>query len=280
MVDNIEFSSPIGKSDHVSLTWTFHSTTYAAQSQDQTEKCAWYKTDFHFFNDCMLSIDWDNRLKDLDVENSWEAFKAEYEKCVEMYVPYKSHCKERQSPWFSKKVKESVRKKHILFKRYKRTKLYVDKLAYIQQRNITDNLVSKAKREYESKIMKSVKTEPKRFYSYMKSKQKVNVKVPSLQRPDGSMTDNDDENRKVLSDFFCSVFTREPDGPDLPHFDNRCEDSLNSVNISEDIVLKKLNSIKVDKSQGPDGLNPRVLRECSSSVVKPLYIIFKKSLDT
>ena len=46
--------------------------------------------------------------------------------------------------------------------------------------------------------MKSVKTEPKRFYSYLKNKQKVNVKVPSLQRPDGTMTNNDNENCRVL----------------------------------------------------------------------------------
>lgn len=115
MVDNIEFSSPIGKSDHVSITWTFHSSTYTAQSQEQSEKRAWYKTDYHSFNEYILSIDWENRLKDLDVENSWEVFKAEYEKGVQMYVPYKNNCKNRQSPWFSKKVKEAVRKKTCTF---------------------------------------------------------------------------------------------------------------------------------------------------------------------
>ena len=177
-------------------------------------------------------------------------------------------------------MKEAVRKKHVLFKRYKRTKSYVDKVAYIYQWNITDSILSKAKRDYESKIMRSVKTEPKKFYSYVKSKQKVNVKVPSLKRADGSMTDTDTENCNVLSDFFSSVFTKEPEGNDMPQFDSRCDNILNFVNISEDIVLKKLNSVKVDKSQGPDGINPRILKECSSSVVKPLHIIFKKSLET
>ena len=106
------------------------------------------------------------------------------------------------------------------------------------------------------------------------------MKVHSLQRPDGNMTNNDNENCRVLSDFFSSVFTKEPEGNALPQFETRCEDSLNNVNISEEIVFKKLNSIKVDKSQGPDGLNPRILKECSSSIVKPLFIIFKKSLET
>ena len=183
-------------------------------------------------------------------------------------------------PGLVKKVKEAVRKTHVLFRRYRRMKAYIDKLAYNYQRNIIDNVVSKAKRDYESKIMKSVKTEPKRFYSYVKSKQKVNMKVPSLQRPDGTMTNNDNENCRVLGDFFSSVFTKEHEGNDLPQFESRCEDSLNNVNISEEIVFKNLKCIKVDKSQGPDGLNLRLLKECSSSIVKPLFIIFKKSLET
>ena len=126
----------------------------------------------------MLSIDRENRLKELDVDKSWEVFKAEYEKCVQMYVPYKNNYKNSQSPWFSKKVKEAVRKKHVLFRRYRRTKAYVDKLAYNYQRNITDNVVSKAKRDYESKIMKYVKTEPKRFYSYEKVNKRLTCKYP------------------------------------------------------------------------------------------------------
>lgn len=66
----------------------------------------------------------------------------------------------------------------------------------------------------------------------------------------------------------------------MPEFDTRCDSSLDTVNISEEIVLKKLSSIKVDKSQGPDGISPRILKECRHSLVKPLYIIFKKSLDS
>ena len=40
-----------------------------------------------------------------------------------------------------------------------------------------------------------------------------------------------------------------------------------------------LNTLKIDKSPGPDELHPRVLKEISSSITKPLYHIFKQSLD-
>lgn len=40
-----------------------------------------------------------------------------------------------------------------------------------------------------------------------------------------------------------------------------------------------LNTLKIDKSPGPDELHTRVLKEISSSITKPLYHIFKQSLD-
>jgi hypothetical protein len=39
-----------------------------------------------------------------------------------------------------------------------------------------------------------------------------------------------------------------------------------------------LNTLKIDKSPGPDELHPRVLKEISSSITKPLCHIFKQSL--
>ena len=39
-------------------------------------------------------------------------------------------------------------------------------------------------------------------------------------------------------------------------------------------------NLKTDKFQGPDGINPRLLMECNSSLSKPLSIIYQKSVDT
>ena len=44
-------------------------------------------------------------------------------------------------------------------------------------------------------------------------------------------------------------------------------------------MLKKLNDLKMDKSPGPDGLHPRVLREAREVLCIPLSILFNKSLE-
>ncbi|KAI0217622.1 hypothetical protein LSAT2_030626, partial [Lamellibrachia satsuma] len=48
----------------------------------------------------------------------------------------------------------------------------------------------------------------------------------------------------------------------------------------EETVRKKLQSIQPDKAAGPDWLHPRVLKEYSSSLAKPMYWIFRQSLET
>lgn len=39
-------------------------------------------------------------------------------------------------------------------------------------------------------------------------------------------------------------------------------------------------SLKEDKTQGPNGIHPAVLRNCADTVARPLSIIFNKSLQS
>ena len=44
-------------------------------------------------------------------------------------------------------------------------------------------------------------------------------------------------------------------------------------------MKERLESLNPHKSPGPDGLHPRVLKELSNAINKPLAIIMQKSLD-
>ena len=69
----------------------------------------------------------------------------------------------------------------------------MDKLEYVRQRNETGEIIRNGKRNYESQIMRSVKTEPKQFFSYVKNKQEVNVRMSNLKKDDGSVTEDDND---------------------------------------------------------------------------------------
>jgi hypothetical protein len=75
----------------------------------------------------------------------------------------------------------------------------------------------------------------------------------------------------VLSDFFASVFTEEQPGS---------WDLMNQADIDTNHIKELLTDINPDKSPGPDGIHPRLLKEASELMVTPLHIMFKKSLET
>ena len=64
----------------------------------------------------------------------------------------------------------------------------------------------------------------------------------------------------------------------LPPFNDRTKEKLSNLVVSEPQMLKALQSLKVDKSPGPDGLHPRVLKEVSAEIAQPLTVLFNTTI--
>ena len=99
--------------------------------------------------------------------------------------------------------------------------------------------------------------------------------VTQLEKEDGCLTENDQEKGNVLGDSNQCLCTKR-----IPEFHQRTNECVTDITFTEETVRKKLQSIQPDKPPGPDGLHPRVLKECSSSLAKPMYWIFRQSLET
>ena len=52
------------------------------------------------------------------------------------------------------------------------------------------------------------------------------------------------------------------------------------MDITKQMVLETLQSLKPSKSPGPDGLHPKVLLEIAAQIANPLCIMFRASLQT
>eukprot|EP00061_Rhincodon_typus_P005232 g24496.t1 len=81
-----------------------------------------------------------------------------------------------------------------------------------------------------------------------------------------------------MNNYFASVFTMEDTSNILKIRESGAE--LNMVAIIEEKVLEKQNGLKVDRSLGPDGLHPRVLKEIAEEIVEALVMIFQESLES
>ena len=81
------------------------------------------------------------------------------------------------------------------------------------------------------------------------------------------------EKATLFNNYFFSVFTQRRVRASLPTVSIHHHDLLGTI-IQVDEVIKILKKLDVSKAIGPDGLSPRVLKECCHQIASPLCYIF------
>ena len=135
-------------------------------------------------------------------------------------------------------------------------------------------------KEREKKIACNIKSNPKQFWKYVNSKVKSRGVVPDLTINKGeskTVITEDKEKAETLAKYFSSVFVKEPEWSWLLGEANP-KNSL-TIEISQDDVKTKLESLDANKSPGLDQIHSKVLKEISEVVAQPLFIIYRKSLE-
>ncbi len=146
-----------------------------------------------------------------------------------------------------------------------------------KQRNSLRELTRKLQKT-EKDLIKKLKKDPKAFWQYANSKLKTRSKISQLSRKDCTLTQTVEQQAQVLNEFFTSVFTEE-ELSQIPNLENIYQnDQLENINITAEMVIKKLETLKNSKSAGPDGIHPRILKETAEAICGPLAIIFSKSM--
>lgn len=94
------------------------------------------------------------------------------------------------------------------------------------------------------------------------------------------MTKNDSETANEINKAFQSVFLQE-DLQRLPDFavnHNGCVIEDIDVNVKE--IEDLLNELNVNKAMGPDGVHPKLLKECNKALAVPITLLIRESLDS
>ena len=93
---------------------------------------------------------------------------------------------------------------------YLRTKEWKDYLDYTKARNQARKATRQAVKTLEQSIAKDIKSNPKHFWSYARSKMKIRPRVGDLQTEENAeLTTTDKEKAEVMCKFFSDVFIRE-----------------------------------------------------------------------
>jgi len=116
------------------------------------------------------------------------------------------------------------------------------------------SLIRALRLNFEHQLAKNLKSNSKHFWNYVDSKIEVKTGVATLMSCNGDKATTPLQKAELLNTFFSSDFTSENLNV-LPELDNlNYEHQLSSY-------------FQQTKSQGPDGLNPLVLKRLQLSFV-------------
>jgi len=176
------------------------------------------------------------------------------------------------------KAAKMVRKKHKTYAKYNSK----NHPAYRKANKEAKREIKKAKREVEAKLAKHIKDDKKSFFAYVRSKTKTKSRIRTLISGNETIVEDKSEMVQEFNKFFSSTFTEENQStipPSEDMFANRSDQTLDDVDLTPESIRKKLASLRSDKATGADGISPWLLKEIQESLVNPIYILMRKSLD-
>ena len=216
-----------------------------------------------------------------NVDDQYNSFVNTLKNIQSDYIPEKQFRSRNNDPkWMNCRIKHMIGIKRGIYKRLKRGEQHL-RQQYIQLNRDVKKKIRESKRNYEIKIAREAKQNPKGFYQQYQTKTKE--RVGPIEVENGHITDDDKRMCTCLNEYFLSVFTSEnleyiPEIEAI--YSGNSENILRTIDISREDVLKELNKLKSHKSPGPDEVYARVLKECKAELCCPLVSLFNNSIKS
>ena len=206
MIDNLQYQTNLGASDHLVLTFDF--ICYIPPDNQGPPRRIFFKGDYDAMREVLRKSTWEfDHLESID--DIWNLFSDRLCQIITDFVPKSNSVQSFKKPWMNKNTAESIDKKRRAWTKLRHCNNTVNCEKYKFHRNQCTNSIRIEKHDYEKNICLNVKDKPKVFWSYIKSKSKIRDKICDLMQEDGELTSNNKEKAEVLNKFFSSVFTRE-----------------------------------------------------------------------
>lgn len=232
----------------------------------------------------LLVFDWDALFVNNDTDSITGKITDEILQAANKCIPNRIITVRKDNPpWLTSRIKICIRRKNRLHRKAKRTNTPTDWGKFRAARNKCNKVVVSAKMVYYADISEKIKSETvgaRNWWSLVKSLvgDKNNRSIPPIDS-NGELISDDSVKSELFNNFF-SEQSRLNDGvkipPDITDLQN---DGLHQVIITETEVEDILKTLDTSKATGPDLINPRLLKEASDILKRPLCKLFNLSLS-
>ena len=249
-------------------------------SQAMVLRRDWVRGKYSRINDFILDTDWDFEFEGLDLDGQVRRLNDLLRTLVQLYVPLMREQNPKNSR--SRPPAHLLRRRKRSWEHYMQARRAHGRNSLAASCALHDfkesnwayrNYLIVQQRSYEESLALSLKTNPKAFHKYIRSKKVAPPSIGPLKHR-GSVVTDKGSMAEIFVSSFASVFSSSNAVP-LPH--QECRARLQEVDVSLEEISVLLSRLDVSSSMGPDGVHPRLLKSCPA-IAQPLYLIFNNSL--
>ena len=209
-----------------------------------------------------------NNTTDTYINDIWSNYKRIVATSMEL-VPTKLTSTRFSQHWVARTCKQHRRRKQrAYYNRAKRTQSQNDW-------NIFKTLTKKSRKEFKRAYNNYI-SNPKRIFSFIKSRKCENIGVSPLRDNKGKVHTTDKEKANILNTEFTSVFSN--DDAFTPTMTSTRSRSMPEITITINGVKNLLEKIDPDKASGPDMVSAKFLKEVATEISHALTLLFNASI--
>ena len=233
------------------------------------------KANWDSLNSEFININWETLLAYDNIEISWNKFKSIFFEICNKHIPKMKISNDFKPPWYDSEIFELDRKKERMHAQYKKSGSDLHHAKFCAYRRELNALIKqKMDSNFEEEINRNFIT--KKLYSYIKSKSNSH-RIPDLVSYGNKLKSKREDQCNLFNQYFSDQFS-EPSLYNIP-IDYR-HDHKYSINFNPYQIASLLKDLDPNKTQGPDEIHGRILKNCFNSLNKPLAILFQLSYNT
>lgn len=238
------------------------------------------KADFAAMNQALLAIDWSYLNSFQNLDDAVDFFTNAVSSIIAEHVPLAGAA--QKPPWSTNRLRMLKRHRSSALRKYCSSRSLHLKLQFNRASRAYRNHNRFLYARYIIRMQRNLRTNPKQFWSFVKSKRNEEGLPSSMYLGNLSADSTAEKCELFASQFKVSFnnFAAQPaqveeavrDTPqDVLDFDN--------FYIDENEVARAISKLKFSLSVGPDGIPSAMLKRCTSALCQPLMKLFSLSFQ-
>ena len=264
-------------SDHREVVCDISAVRVPVPLVTRTSALNYRRADWEGLRAVLRLVPW-SMLDNLPVDDATALFYELLNSAIADHIPV-VHLKRRHPPWFGRELRTALSEKEAAHRRMKRTRTPETETAFSDKRRAFKQLASSKFCDYLKDLTDDLKTNPKRFWSFVKTTKGRNSEIPPLVNGNEKV---DGDTAKAPVFIVNHVFARkfaDPSVSDLPEAPVYELEPLRDFHVSVESVRAILKGISPGKACGPDNVSARVIRECADELTVPVAMLCKMSFE-